>query len=115
MDIAGTFCAADWNLYKAEGPQTSNHSEGWHNCLWWVVDKSNPNIFECVEVFKKEQVSTEVSIQQLAAAECPPHQRKKAIEKDQHIKELKERFSGMNSLIITSLTLNCSLFNHHLP
>ena len=80
-----------------------------------IVDKSHPNISECVEVFKKEQVSTEVSIQQLAAGECPPHQRKKAIEKDQHIKELKERFSGMNSLIITSLTLNCSLFNHHLP
>ena len=68
--------------------------EGWHNRLQRVVGKSHPNIFECVEVFQREQVSTEVSIQQLAAGARPPRRKKKAIEKDQHIKELKERFSS---------------------
>ena len=38
---------------------TNNHLEGWHNCLRRVVGKSHPNIFECVEVFQREQVSTE--------------------------------------------------------
>ena len=66
--IAGTFHTAEWNLYETEGPRTNNHLEGWHNCLWRVVGKSHPNIFECVEVFQREQVSTEVrysSLQQV--------------------------------------------------
>ena len=66
--------------------------QGWYNHLRRVVGKSHPNIFECVEVFQREQVSTEVLIQQLAAGGRPPRQKKKAFEKDQHIKELKERF-----------------------
>ena len=92
--IAGTFQTAEWNLYETEGPRTNNHLEGWHNCLWRVVGKSHSNIFECVEVFQREQVITEVSIQQLAAGACPPRWKKKAIEKDQYIKELKETFRG---------------------
>ena len=63
--IAGTFHTSEWNLYETEGPQTNNHLEGWHNRLRRVVGKSHPNIFECVEVFQREQVSTEVSIQQV--------------------------------------------------
>ena len=39
---------------------------------------------------KERYVSTEVSIQQLVAGARPPRQEKKAIEKDEHIKELKE-------------------------
>ena len=92
--IAGTFHTSEWNLYEIEGPRTNNHLEGWHNRLRRVVGKSHPNIFECVEVFQREQVSTEVSIQQLAAGARPPHRKKKAIEKNQHIKELNERFSS---------------------
>ena len=92
--IAGTFRTAEWNLYETEGPWTNNHLEGWNNHLWRVVGKSYPNIFECVEVFQREQVSTEVSIQQLAAGARPPCWKKKAIEKNQLIKELKERFSS---------------------
>ena len=88
--IAGTFHTAEWNLYETEGPQTSNHLQGWHDRLEQVVGKSHLNIFECVEVFQREQVSTEVLIQQLAAGARPPR-RKKAIEKDQHVKELKGR------------------------
>ena len=32
-------------------------------------------------------------MQQLTAGACPLHKRKKATKKDQHIKELKDRFS----------------------
>ena len=41
-----------------------------------------------------ERVSTEVLIQQLAGNAHPPHRRMKDIEKDQHIKEFKKRFSS---------------------
>ena len=74
-------------LVQTKGPRTNNQ-------LCQVVGKSHLNIFECVEVFQREKVSTQVSIQQLVAGAHLPHQKKKAIEKDQHIKELKERFSS---------------------
>ena len=54
--IAGTFHTSEW---ETEGPRTNNHLEGWHNRLRRVVGKYHPNIFECVEVFQREQVSTE--------------------------------------------------------
>ena len=108
--IAGTFHTADWNLYETEGLRSNNHLEGWHNRLQRVVGKSHPNIFECVEVFQREQVSTEVLIQQLAAGECPSCRKKRAIEKDQHIKELKERFS---TNIISSSDYVAGVFQHN--
>ena len=81
-----------------------------HNRLWRVVGKSHPNIFECVEVFQREQVSTEVSIQQLAAGARLPRRKKKAIEKDQHIKELKERLSSN----VISLSDNVADMSQHI-
>ena len=73
-----------------KGPQTNNHLKGWDNRLRQIGGKSHPNIFEYVEVFQREQVSTEVSVQHLAAGALPPRRKKKAIEKDQP----KERFSS---------------------
>ena len=50
-------------LVQTKGPRTNNHLDNWHNRLRQVVGKSHPNIFECVEVFQREEASTEVSIQ----------------------------------------------------
>ena len=68
--------SADWNLHKTDGPRTNDHLECWHNRLWQVVGKSHPNIFECVDIFQRERVSTEVLIQQLEAGACWPRRRK---------------------------------------
>ena len=47
-----------WNYYKIEGPRTNNHVEGWHSRLKKIVGKAHPNIYELVEVIKKEEALT---------------------------------------------------------
>ena len=42
-------CLREWLCIR-----TNNHVEGWHSRLKKVVGKAHPNIFEIVEVFKKE-------------------------------------------------------------
>ena len=114
--IAGTFHTAEWNLYETEGPQTNYHLEAWDNRLQQIGGKSHPNIFEYVEVFQREQVRTEVSIQHLAAGARPPRWKKKAIEKDQP----KERFSS-NIIFLSDYVAGMSqhidlyLFNLYFP
>ena len=43
-----------WNVFESGSVRTNNHVEGWHSRLKKVVGKAHPNIFEIVEVFKKE-------------------------------------------------------------
>ena len=50
------------------GPHTNNHVEGWHSRLKKVVGKPHPNIYEIIDVFKKEEVSTKVKMHMLEAA-----------------------------------------------
>ena len=47
------------------GPRTNNCVEGWHTRLKKVVGKAHPNLFEIIEVMKKEQASSEIKLQQL--------------------------------------------------
>ena len=51
-----------------------------------VVGKVHPNVYEIVEIFKREQGVTEITINQLASGAIPPRKRKKSIEKDKRIK-----------------------------
>ena len=51
-----------------------------------VVGKVHPNVYEIVEIFKREQGVTEITINQLASRAIPPRKRKKSIEKDKRIK-----------------------------
>ena len=41
------------------GPRTNNRVEVWHTRLKKVVGKAHPNLFEIIEVMKKEQASSE--------------------------------------------------------
>ena len=44
----------------------NNHVEGWHGKINCVAGKPHPNIFEAVKLFKGEQATTEINMQQLA-------------------------------------------------
>ena len=52
-----------------EGPSMNNNLEGWHSKVKKTAGNNHLNIFEIVELFKKEQASTEVEIRQLMGAE----------------------------------------------
>ena len=85
--LVGSYPLPLWNVFESSSTRTNNHAEGWHNRMKKVVGKAHPNEFEIVEIFKGEQASTEVSIEQLAT------------ERDKKIEELKTRFTA-NSLTL---------------
>ena len=105
--LNGSFPARMWNFFEVDGPRTNNHVEGWHAKMNRLAGKSHPNIFEVVELFKTEQATTEVTLQQLAAGGQPVVRRKQYRLKDQRIKRIKEKqLAGDYSLdeYITSIS-----------
>ena len=56
-----------------------------------VVGKAHPNIYELIEVFKREEAATSVAACQLQAGGRAPPRKRKAIEKYRRLKELKRR------------------------
>ena len=58
------------------------------------MGKRHPNVYEIVDVFKREQLSTEVYIAQLAVGAATPRRAKKTVEKERKIQELKDRFNN---------------------
>ena len=90
--LVGNFPKAEWNVYNTDGPRTNNHLEGWHNRLKRVVGKPHTNIFECVEIFQREQMATELLLMQLSTGAKAPRRTLKAKQRDSRIRELKDRF-----------------------
>ena len=45
----------------------NNNLKGWHSKVKKIAGKNHLNIFEIIELFKKEQASIEVEIRQLRA------------------------------------------------
>ena len=56
--VNGQFQFQQWNYFDFDGPRTNNYVEGWHSRLKKVVGKPHPNIFELIEVMKKEEATT---------------------------------------------------------
>ena len=50
-----------------KGPRRNNNLEGWHSKVKKIAGKNHLKIFEIVELFRKEQASTEVKLRQLMA------------------------------------------------
>ena len=95
------------HLYLHEGPRTNNHLEGWHNRLKRISRKAHPNLFELVEILKKEQATTEVTIEQLVGGGRIRAKRRKVVQHEETIKRLNDEFtSGSRSLdsFLTSLS-----------
>ena len=70
-------------MHDISSTRTNNHIEGWHSKLKKVVGKAHPNVFEIVEVFKREQAVTEVTLSQLSTGACGPVRHRRTIAKKQ--------------------------------
>ena len=57
--LGGKFAPAKWNLYSKEGPRMNSKLEGWHSKVKKITGKTH---LEIVELFNKEQASTEVEM-----------------------------------------------------
>ena len=77
-----------WNYFSHEEPCTNNHLEGWHNRLKRVSRKAHSNLFEVVEILKKEQATTEVAIEQLAGGGRIRSKWRKVVQHEDTIKRL---------------------------
>ena len=86
-------------IRMSESARTNNHIDGWHSKLKKVVGKAHPNVYEIVEIFKREQGVTEITISQLASGAIPPRRGKKSTDKDKRIQELNNDFQKMQLLL----------------
>lgn len=58
-------------------PRTNNSLEGWHNHMQANITSFHPNIWKFLEVLKREQALTSVTINQMLAGHPVPPQRKR--------------------------------------
>ena len=87
-----------WNHHNTEGARTNNHAEGWHTKINRVAGKPHLNIFEVIELFKREQASVEVKIAQLEAGCRAPPRKRVCICMDQQLGGMKTRLENGNAL-----------------
>ncbi|XP_071145035.1 uncharacterized protein [Mytilus edulis] len=88
--LEGRYPQPTWNHHQTEGPRTNNHLEGWHNKLKKRVKIAHPNIFEIINVLKKEQAANEVKKVQYAAGGKMRGKAKKYREIEERFATLKE-------------------------
>ena len=79
--LGGSFPVRMWNVY-ADTIRTNNSVEGWHHKLNCNIGRSHPNVHKLVDVLRKEQASTETTIQQALLGVAPPPRRRKYRELD---------------------------------
>ena len=82
-----------WNYFDFQGPCTNNNVEGWHSRLKKVVGKPHPNLYEIIDVFKREEASTKVKLQILQAGAQQAPRRRKMRQKEQRIQNLCRRLN----------------------
>ena len=58
--VNGQYRISQCNYYDCHGPRTNNHVEGWNSRLKKIVWKFHPNIFEIIDVMRKEQATMEM-------------------------------------------------------
>ena len=65
--------------------------EGWHSRL---VGKSHLNIFEIIDVMRKEQATMEMKFNQFEAGAMQPSQKRRYVQRDVRLSTLFERFQN---------------------
>ena len=93
-DMGRQYYISEWCVYNAEGPRTNNHVEGWHNKINRLAEKSHPNSYELVDLFKTEQVATEVTLSQLEAWRVLALTRKAYRTKEKRLKTIQQKFTN---------------------
>ena len=92
--LNGQFPCRSWNYFDHPGPRTNNHVEGWHSRMNKVVGKPHPNIYELVDVIKREEATTRMKLQLYETGAALPPRRRRYEEKEKRLQALFERFNA---------------------
>lgn len=92
--MEGQFPPSVWNHHGNDGPRTTNHLEGWHSKLNRAVMKAHPNLFEIINILKKEQAANEVKLLQLEGGAQPPSKKRKYKIIDDRLSSLKRQLAS---------------------
>ena len=90
----GQFSYHQWNYFNYIGPRTNNHVEGWHSRLSKVVGKPHPNVYELVDVIKREEATSKLKLQQYESGVVLPARRRKVRERERRLTTLFDRFDN---------------------
>ena len=71
------------------GQEVYHFIESWHSRLKKIVGKVHPNIFEIIDVMRKEQATTEMKLNQFEAGAMRPSP-KKCVQRDARLTTLFE-------------------------
>ena len=92
---------AMWNMHERaveELPKTNNHVEGFHRKMLSAVSAQRPNIWNFLDVLKKEQGITNVTLNQIVGGRAPPPQRRKYQENAQRVLTVVRDFNNLDLL-----------------
>ena len=92
-----------WDFFKYDGARTNHHVEWYHTRLRRKAGKIHPNIFEVVELFSQEKVSSLVSIFQLQSGRSAPTRRQKYINLDARLDQLRLVYTLRDQIIESHL------------
>ncbi|XP_066963162.1 uncharacterized protein [Macrobrachium rosenbergii] len=87
------FPVSTWNMYDLvvdDIPRTNNSLEGWHDHMQASITSFHPNIWKCLEVLKREQALTSVTISQMLAGHTAPPTRKRYLDSSVTLEEAYE-------------------------
>ncbi len=97
--VNGHFHFHQWNYFDFAGRRTNNHVEGWHSRVKKVVGKPHPNIYELIDVIKKEDATTRMKLQLCESGARMQPRRMRIREREIRIQTLFSRFrSGALSI-----------------
>ena len=85
-----------WNVHLRTlngRPRTNNHIEGYHRRFSANVNASKPNVYNFLEVLKREEHFTRAQIEQMVAGMDPPPPRKKYRDVNRNIEAIVRRYA----------------------
>ena len=71
------FAFHQWNYLNYDGSSISNNVEGWHSRLKKVVGKPHPNVYELVDIIRREEAVVQTEIQMTDRGAQQPSRRRR--------------------------------------
>ena len=103
----GPLSVGFWNVSNTIGPRTNNHVEGFHHKLNNWINRSHPDVYQLINIFKL--IETGVSVDYTARLIGFSEPKRKAIdlEKDRRYENIKEHLKN-NVIDIRQFLRSCS-------